>query len=111
MLPVDSGADAVEPEGGLLETKGVEYEVSVFTGADEKTLPDILLMGLLLYDSRELSAVLLAKDMIVLSAGARTAPGGIESEETVFDVEVQSEIDVDVTKGCGEAKTKLHADE
>lgn len=98
--------------GGLLDTKDEEYEESALTGAGEKSLPDILLMELLLYGSRVLSGVLLVKDMIVLSAGARTAPGGIKFEEIVFNEEVLSQMGVvDVTKGCAEVKTKLQADE
>lgn len=76
----------------------MENEVSVFTGAHEKTLPDMLLMGLLLYDSGVVSAVLPSKDMIVLSGVVKIVPGGRESVEIVFDVEVLSEMDVaDVT--------------
>lgn len=112
MLPADDDADDVETAGGVLETKDEEYEESGFTAVGEKPPPDILLMELLLYGSRVLSAVLFAKDMIVLSAAARTAPGGNEFEETVFDVEVLSQMGVvDVTKGCAEVKTKLHVDE
>lgn len=98
--------------GGLLETKDEEYEESLLTGAEEKPLPEMLLIGLLLYGCRVLSGVLLVKDMIVLSGAARTAPGGIEFEGIVFDEEVLSQMGVvDVTKGCPEVKTKLHAEE
>lgn len=114
MLPAALDADAEGTEEELLELKEMEYEVSVFIVVeDERTVPEMLLIVLLLYECRVLSAALLVKGMVVLSAEARIASGGTElAEEMVFGVDIQQEIgaDADVTKDWGEAKIILHAE-